>query len=212
MLQSHFSEEDYYLLVIGRRHGDNKEFYLSSFHNLCKKAVCEGVNFQELEEEESETFFQEQIKGPFEKVLSSYQYFYIPVETDPVTYTKLETTDMQSLVGARIQDDIERAIDAEALKNINSALENFVSKIEKKLKDYKYKAKQKKDKLSKKDIVKKTIEVYFSIKTLHKKIDSKHIPVSELSSGGKKKVFSGCCARIFNSIGSTREIGHSCYR
>lgn len=186
LLKSQFSPEDYYLIIVGRRYGENNSFYLSSFNNLTQKALL-PIADKALDEAETEKQFQDKIRKPFEEILSSYKYFYIPVETDPVTYTKLETEEMQSLIGESIHNQIEKSIDSDALAAINTNLDAFIASIEKKLKDYKYQAKGWKEKLTKKDIVKKTIEVYFSAKTLHRKVDTKSIPVSGLSSGEKRR-------------------------
>jgi len=104
------------------------------------------------------------------------------------TYTKLETQEMQKLMDKNIQVEIEKAIRPGTLKQINKDLDAFVKEIERILEIYEYKG-HFKNSLTMPDLVAKIIEAYFSIKVLNKKTESanKLIPVSELSSGEKRK-------------------------
>ncbi len=180
-LKKNFSQEEYVLLIVGKKYNEGGIFF-GSYHNYID-FVLENPLIKPTEEE-----IQKYFKGFFEYVISHYSYIYIPVETDVHTYTKLETQDMQKLMDKNIQSEIESAIKPVTLKQINKDLDNFVKEIESVLEIYEYKG-HFKNSLTMPDLVSKIIEAYFSIKVLNKKSekDGKRIPVSELSSGEKRK-------------------------
>lgn len=180
-LKKSFSKEDYFLLIVGKKHNDNS-IYFGGYQNY-----IDFINENPIiksSEAEIQTYF----KGFYDYVISHYSYLYIPVETDVFTYTKLETVGMQKLMDRNIQDEIVKAITPGTLKQINKDLNCFVKDVEDILEEYEYKGYHK-NSLTMPDLVSKIIEAYFSIKVLNKKskIGTKVIPVSELSSGEKRK-------------------------
>lgn len=175
-----YNEEEYFLIIIGKRYNDTG-IYFGSFHK--QLTFINDKPHEEYEEDELQKYF----KGFYDYISSHYSYLYIPVETDVQTYTKLETQDMQKLMDKNIQKEIEKAIRPGTIKQINKDLSEFVKEIESVLEIYHYKG-HFKDNLTMPDLVSKIIEAFFSIKILNKKVDnSKSIPVSELSSGEKRK-------------------------
>lgn len=169
------------LILIGKKFNESG-IYFGSYHNYLD-FINENPLIQH-EEDELQKYF----KGFYDYIISHYSYIYIPVETDVYTYTKLETQDMQKLMDRNIQSEIEKAIKPATLKQINKDLDTFVKDIEGVLEIYEYKG-HFKNSLTMPDLVSKIIEAYFSIKVLNKKSenDTKRIPVSELSSGEKRK-------------------------
>lgn len=180
-LKQNFPEEEYLLLIVGKKFNEGGIFF-GSYHNYID-FVLENPLIKPTEEE-----IQKYFKGFYEYIISHYSYIYIPVETDVHTYTKLETQDMQKLMDKNIQSEIESAIRPGTLKQINKDLDNFVKEIESVLEIYEYRGYYK-NSLTMPDLVSKIIEAYFSIKVLNRKseTDGKRIPVSELSSGEKRK-------------------------
>jgi predicted ATPase len=175
-----YNNEEYLLLFVGKKYND-PGIYFGSFHN--QLTFINNKTHEVYEDSELQKFF----KGFYEYINSHYSYIYIPVETDVQTYTKLETQDMQKLMDKNIQREIEKAITTKTINQINKDLLKFVKEIEEVLEIYHYKGRFK-DNLTMPDLVSKIIEAYFSIKVLNKKFDnSKSIPVSELSSGEKRK-------------------------
>nr|WP_288833995.1 AAA family ATPase [uncultured Flavobacterium sp.] len=175
-----YSPNEYFLILIGKKYNDNG-IYFGSFHK--QLTFINEKPHEEYPEDELQKYF----KGFYDYIVSHYSYIYIPVETDVYTYTKLETQDMQKLMDRSIQKEIENAIRPGTIKQINKDLTNFVKEIEKVLEIYHYKGHYK-DNLTMPDLVSKIIEAFFSIKVLNKKVDSsRSIPVSELSSGEKRK-------------------------
>jgi predicted ATPase len=180
-LKAVYDSEEYLLILVGKKFNESG-IYFGSYHNYLD-FIIENPSIQH-EEEELQKYF----KGFYDYIISHYSYIYIPVETDVYTYTKLETQDMQKLMDRNIQSEIEKAIKPGTLKQINKDLDTFVKDIEGVLEIYEYKG-HFKNSLTMPDLVSKIIEAYFSIKVLNKKSenDTKRIPVSELSSGEKRK-------------------------
>ena len=180
ILSNVYDTDEYFLLFAGKKYND-PGVYFGSFHNqltfINDKPL---VNYEDSE-------LQKYFKGFHEYLISHYSYIYIPVETDVQTYTKLETQDMQKLMDKNIQREIEKAITSKTISQINKDLDKFVKEIEEVLEIYHYKG-HFKNNLTMPDLVSKIIEAYFSIKVLNKKVEnSKSIPVTELSSGEKRK-------------------------
>lgn len=180
-LKAVYDNQEYLLILIGKKFNESG-IYFGSYHNYLD-FINENPLIQH-EEDELQKYF----KGFYDYIISHYSYIYIPVETDVYTYTKLETQDMQKLMDRNIQSEIEKAIKPATLKQINKDLDTFVKDIEGVLEIYEYKG-HFKNSLTMPDLVSKIIEAYFSIKVLNKKSenDTKRIPVSELSSGEKRK-------------------------
>lgn len=179
-LKNIYNSDEYFLLFVGKRYND-AGVYFGSFHN--QLAFINDKPLEVYDDSELQKYF----KGFYEYINSHYAYIHIPVETDVQTYTKLETQDMQKLMDKNIQREIENAITSKTITQINKELGKFVKEIEAVLEIYHYKGSYK-DNLTMPDLVSKIIEAYFSIKVLNKKIEnSKSIPVTELSSGEKRK-------------------------
>ncbi|GGX00849.1 AAA family ATPase [Salegentibacter mishustinae] len=180
-LKKSYGKNDYFILIVGKKHNDNS-IYLGGYQNYID-FIGEKPSIKPSEQE-----IQKYFKGFYDYIISHYSYLYIPVETDVFTYTKLETVEMQKLMDKNIQDEIIKAIKPGTLKQINKDLSFFVKDVESILEEYEYKGHYK-NSLTMPDLVSKIIEAYFSIKVLNKKTKSgkKIIPVSELSSGEKRK-------------------------
>ncbi|MCD8416074.1 AAA family ATPase [Tenacibaculum piscium] len=180
-LLNNYNPDEYFLIIIGKKYNTSGVFFGTYHKNL---SFINDTPHKEYEDSELQTYF----KGFYEYIISHYSYLYIPVETDVHTYTKLETLEMQKLMDKNIQSEIEKAIKPATLKQINKDLDSFVKNVESILEIYEYKG-HFKNSLTMPDLVSKIIEAYFSIKVLNKKATagSKRIPVSELSSGEKRK-------------------------
>ena len=115
-----------------------------------------------------------------------YSYIYIPVENDVENFTKLETREMQKIIGKTLKNKISEILGATTkMKEINKELDLFVKKIEETLgNDYAYKTGNvRNNKLTQNDLTNKILESYFQKRVLHKQEKK----VRDLSSGEKKK-------------------------
>ncbi len=117
-----------------------------------------------------------------------YSYIYMPVEAGIEEFTKLETNNMQKLIGTDINEKIREIIADKTLDNINIKLNAFIGELESKLKFYTYKH-SKRTNISMNELTQKVIELFFSIRTLHKIKDNKKISADQLSSGEKRQAF-----------------------
>lgn len=180
-LKQKYKPEEYLFLLAGKKQNDSG-IYFGSFNN--QLTFINNSPNKTYDDDELQKYF----KGFYEYIYSHYSYIYIPVETDVNLYTKLETLDMQKLMDKNIKMEIENAIKPGTVSQINKNLDKFVSTLQDALELYFYKGSSKNN-LTTTDLVAKIIEAYFSIKVLHKRVEggSKAIPVSELSSGEKRK-------------------------
>ncbi|NGM86035.1 AAA family ATPase [Parapusillimonas sp. SGNA-6] len=173
-----FSENEHYLLAIGRQHNKSTA-YLGSFHT-------DPELIAELKQLGDETQIAKSLLALLDEVRARYAYFYIPVEADPTVFSKLESLHVQKLLDQNIQDEIKQAISAKTINEINASLQSFIDEINQSLGDYKYKGTFK-DKLTMNDLIEKVFEAYFSIKVLHKDSGSSTIPIREMSAGEKRR-------------------------
>lgn len=168
--------EDFHIFLIGKRH-EEKDAFFFGFENEFKKTV----------ETTTDLDFALTAAELLQHTIDSITYLYIPVETNVSTFSKLEEVDMQILMDKNIQTEVGKAISDTIVRGINSDLDAFVKQIEQSLPQYTYKATGNKKKLTKLDIVQKTIEAYFSIQVLHKTIGASDIAIQHLSSGEKRR-------------------------
>lgn len=168
-------DDDFYLIVSGKRQNEKEAFLLTFEPELKKKFEEQSLNFRD------ET---SKLLG---WIIENITYLYIPVETNVSSFTKLEANDMQILMDKNIQTEVGAAIDKKTVAAINKNLENFIGEIEKNIPEYKYKSTGSRRNLTKLDIVQKTIEAYFSVKVLHRKIGSSEVSIQHLSSGEKRR-------------------------
>lgn len=171
-------KKTHYLLIMGRVPGDPARVFLGPFE---KDKVIRGVFGLAADGD-----FNEALGSLQKLILSAYAYFYIPVETDPLVYTKLEKQQIQSLLDEDIRREISNAITKKTVREIGEKLDEFLSGIHQSLSDYRYKSGYR-DSLTLNDITSKVFDSYFSTKILHKKDGVSEVPVSGLSAGEKRR-------------------------
>lgn len=178
------------LMISGVRYEHNNEIFFSSFEDKIADLFELKFNIADDTEDkkrENESLFRKYFATYNEYVKQHYSYIYIPVEVSIENLTKLETTDMQKLMGKDIRTGIKSAIGETTRKSINSNLDKFIKDIESELGKYSYKNIKGRTTISMNELVDKVIELFFSIRTLHKKDTPRDIPVHELSSGEKRQ-------------------------
>lgn len=173
--KSSFSKDTHFLIAIGKQYGRSNA-YLGSFDkdpDLRTTLDLFDIN-------------QRQLDDLLTTIVNHYSYLYIPVEADPTTFSKLESTHIQKLMDEDIRSKIQTAISQKTINTINTSLQSFITDISSSLKNYKYKGTFK-DKLTMNDLVEKVFEAYFTIKVLHKTNGSSSIPIRDLSAGEKRR-------------------------
>ncbi|EBJ9543264.1 ATP-binding protein, partial [Salmonella enterica] len=117
-----------------------------------------------------------------------YEYIYIPKDIDPETFTKLETNEIQKLMGESLEQIIREKIPNETITKINNGLNSFITQIENELEIYSYRTSgDRQQNLKRRDIYKLIIDAYFRIRKLNKRDSSSWIEINSLSSGEKQK-------------------------
>lgn len=119
---------------------------------------------------------------------NEYEYIYIPKEIDPETFTKLETSEIQKLMGESLEQIIKDKIPTTTISRINSELNSFISQIEKELQIYSYRTSgDRQQNLKRRDIYNLIIDAFFRIRKLNKKDSTNWIEINSLSSGEKQR-------------------------
>lgn len=168
----------YYMIVIGKNFTDQGRIFLGPFER--QQAVRDALG---LGDEDHAT---DALKKVDEFVAGFYSYFYIPVEVDTATYTKLEQQQIQKLLDDDILSAVSRAIGKSTVRQINDNLRGYLEEIHGHIDSYRYKGTYR-DQITIKDLTDKVFDAFFSTKVLHKTSASSSIPVSSLSSGEKRQ-------------------------
>lgn len=181
------THETHFLFLLGKRHDDPSKIFIPIFEKELIQHIRQNIaEFTEASDDD----IKKALVILREDVCDKITYFYVPVETDPTIYSKLEISSLQSIMDEKIHKNIIDKLNDETISKINADLDIFLGEIQGKLgSGYVYKKSGNKEKLTKKDIADKAIEAYFGIKILHKKItNDQEIPVFNLSSGEKKSI------------------------
>lgn len=151
-------------------------------------------NFEEDVENETNTSLDFRILNGstfnkvFDKIISLYNYIYIPKELTAEEFTKLHNREFEVLMGKTLNQTLEGFIGKSLVDSINSKLDSLISTINQDLNFYTYKTPQtRQQKLRKTDIYKLITDAYFGIRQIHQDFDGKPIPITKLSSGEKQK-------------------------
>lgn len=158
-----------------------------------------NVEFNSQKENENKNF-REEVRYLNYIIWDYYSYIYMPVEAGIEEFTKLETGNMQKLIGTDISDKIAEIIGDKKLKGINKDLNQFVNDLENKLLNlYAYKSPSNRTNITMNELIDKVIELFFSIRVLHKKVDDDKIKAERLSSGEKRQALIDIAAALLDS-------------
>lgn len=117
-----------------------------------------------------------------------YEYIYIPKDIDSASFTKLEASEVQKLMGESLEKIISERISKHTISQINSGLSSFLNDVESELEDYSYRTSgERQAKIKKKDVYNLIIEAFFNIRSLNKKQNNDWIEINSLSSGEKQR-------------------------
>ncbi|WP_130100445.1 AAA family ATPase [Siccibacter turicensis] len=178
--------ENYYLLPLGC---DNSGIVNLSILNC--KLLTEIINppADEIDNNRlSVSSLTQRFQGLLTYLKDKYEYIYIPKDIDPETFTKLETNEIQKLMGESLEEIIREKIPNETITKINGELNSFITQIESELEVYSYRTSgDRQQNLKRRDIYKLIIDAYFRIRKLNKRDSSNWIEISSLSSGEKQK-------------------------
>ena len=170
--------DDYYIIVIGKNSTDQGRIFLGPFER--QQGIRDALKL------EDHGHATEALKKVDEFIASFYSYFYIPVEVDTATYTKLEQQQIQKLLDDDILSAVSKAIGKTTVAQINDNLRIYLEEIHGHIESYRYKGTYR-DQITIKDLTDKVFDAFFSTKVLHKTSAGSNIPVSSLSSGEKRQ-------------------------
>lgn len=124
----------------------------------------------------------------FEFLKINYEFIYIPKDIDPETFTKLETSEIQKLMGESLEQIIKQKIPDETITTINNELNDFITQIEQELEVYSYRTSgDNQQNLKRRDVYNLIIEAFFRIRKINRRDSSGWIEIGSLSSGEKQR-------------------------
>jgi hypothetical protein len=168
--------------------------------------LVDGINFEfnlklgpfdELQTILDESFESKNVNIFFNSIRNSFNYIFIPVETDINDYLRLENSSLQYLIGQDVKKKIDDIFDTKVtfgesekkiITIINENLKDFVTKVEGRVQkidnNYSFKTDPNvKKSVTSKDLRGRVIEEYFRNRTLRKN----ETKISAMSSGQRKK-------------------------
>ncbi|MDI1301387.1 MAG: AAA family ATPase [bacterium] len=184
-LRMHINLDNYYLLPLGI---DYSNAISVSFLNcrLLVDRILEGVP------EEGKTTLDaselDRFKPLLDKVKSIFEYIYIPKDIDTAAFTKLETDEIQALMGESLNEILEARVPASQITEINRSLNEFIETLSTELDGYSYRTPtDRQQNLKKNDVYNLITQAFFNIRRLHKRQGDNWLEISNLSSGEKQK-------------------------
>lgn len=185
LLRSNVNIDDHFLLPIGINHKGSVS--LSLFNNRTLVELLLGVDSDtrntSLTDDKLSSF-----TPLLEKICNTIEYIYIPREIDPVSFTKLETSEIQILMGETLNQILSERVPQRQINEINSSLNSFLETLSQELEIYSYRTPtDRQQNLKKFDLYNLIIQAFFNIRKLHKKQGDNWLEISSLSSGEKQK-------------------------
>ncbi|GHC33039.1 hypothetical protein GCM10010082_29500 [Kushneria pakistanensis] len=200
--------EEKYLIPIGINHcGD---IATSIFNNrrlvevvLGQSSNSETTSLDEVDLQRYQPLLQE--------LKTLIEYIYIPKEIDSNSFTKLETKEIQVLMGETLIEILSTRVTAAQIQEINSSLIEFIDTLSDELEDYSYRTPtDRQQRLKKNDVYNLIIQAFFNTRRLHKKQGANWLEISALSSGEKQKAIVDIAHSLLNkhrSKGSNLIVG-----
>lgn len=133
-------------------------------------------------------------------------YIYIPREISPEQFTKLETKEIQVLMGESLNEIIEEKVTAQQIDNINTSLKEFINTIAQELGEYAYRTPTtRQQNLKKAEVYNLIVEAFFATRKLHKKQGGHWLDIGALSSGEKQKAILNIAYKLLTNHRSSGE-------
>jgi hypothetical protein len=176
---------NHYFVPLGVDH--QGQITLSIFN--CRKLV--ELRMGE-EEDAATTYLSDHLTLEFAPLLaairSKIEYIYIPKEIDSEAFTKLETTEIQALMGESLIDIVEKRVTPAQIQEINRSLNEFLEGLSSELEEYSYRTPTDRQQyLKKQDVYNLIIQAFFNIRKLHRKQGDSWLEIGLLSSGEKQR-------------------------
>ncbi|MEN4982583.1 AAA family ATPase [Acinetobacter modestus] len=180
-LKKYSDFKDKLLFCLGYDYKEN--IHLSIFHHT---EIL--LNKDEVTSESKLDIYNDLLKNQLEAVRSYYEYIYIPREIDTESFTKLETNEIQKLMGENLYDELGGLITKNDIREINTKLNGYITSLSNDLVEYTYRtAGLKQQYLKPKQLYDLVIQAFFNIRKLFKKEGGDWLEINNLSSGEKQK-------------------------
>ncbi len=152
------------------------------------KFLSKSFGMDSVDGKVSDEILHDRFNGLLHYLKYRYEYIYIPKDIDPESFTKLETSEIQKLMGESLEQIISKSISASAINSINKGLNSFLSDLEQELGTYTYRTKgDRQQNIQKRDVYNLITKAFFRIRKLNKKHNNEWIEISSLSSGEKQR-------------------------
>ncbi len=133
------------------------------------------------------------------KIKEIVDYIYIPREIEPELFTKLETEEIQILMGETLIQILSERVPQKQINEINTSLNSFIDTLAQELEIYSYRTPtDRQQNLKKNDVYNLIIQSFFSTRKLHKKQGENWLEISSLSSGEKQKAIIDVAHSLLN--------------
>jgi hypothetical protein len=189
VLARKYENENYFLIPIGLDKAGEVSTSIFDYDSLiAANKGRERLAVKNSSEQEEDKEITSGIKELFEDIKDKIEYIYIPREIDPQHFTKLETKEIQVLMGETLHERLEQIITSDAIKAINTNLNSFIDELSKDLVNYSYRTPtNRQQNLRKSDVDNLVIEAFFGIRKLHRQQGSNWLEIGFLSSGEKQR-------------------------
>lgn len=133
------------------------------------------------------------------KIREIVDYIYIPREIEPELFTKLETDEIQVLMGETLIQILSERVPQRQIAEINQSLNSFIDTLAQELEVYSYRTPTDRQQyLRKNEVYNLIIQSFFSTRKLHKKQGENWLEISSLSSGEKQKAIIDVAHSLLN--------------
>lgn len=175
--------QDKYTIPIGVDYeGAETIFVFESIY----KTYCKQKNV-DIPDENVGSKLKDLIHKSLNYIKKTLEYIYVPKEMDSELFTRLESKEIQTLMGEKLEDTL-RGITENTISDINKNLNAFLVNLNDQLNGYVYRTPtDRQQNLKKNDVYKLIIDAFFNIRKLHKREEENYIEINSLSSGEKQK-------------------------
>ena len=180
------SLDDLLLLPIGIDY--RGKVSISLFNNRAIVEELWGSDFDTSKSSLTEEELTANLMPLLQAIKGKVEYIYIPREIDPELFTKLETNEIQILMGETLAQILSQLVPQQQINDINTSLNSFINTLSDELEFYSYRTPTaRQQNLRKNDVYNLIIQSFFNARKLHKKQGDNWLEISQLSSGEKQK-------------------------
>ncbi|QOF67395.1 AAA family ATPase [Actinobacillus sp. GY-402] len=128
------------------------------------------------------------LKKVLNYIKGKIDYVYIPKDIDSELFTRLETEQIQVLMGESLNNILNDRVTEGSVDTINAKLNEFITQLESELPGYAYRTStDRQQNIRRSNINDLIIKAFFNIRKLNKKRGDHYIEISSLSSGEKQR-------------------------